>query len=279
MSDQNSELQPMPSNMEGQSIFSLQLFEHAQRVAIMLSKSALIPKEYQGNIPNAMIALEMANRIGASPLMVMQNLYVVYGKPSWSSKFVIAAINSCGRYASLRFDMLGTLGGDNRSCTAWTVERGVVIPPGVNSIEEAKKAGIPVLEGPAISWAMAKAEGWVDKNGSKWKTMPELMFRYRAASFFGNLYCPEILMGMRTVEETIDIGYKEEKHIINGPINEPEIGITIEDLIALHEKHQPILGAQLDNNVKRIIKDQDVASYDKVAGEILQAASEAEKQS
>jgi hypothetical protein len=73
--------------------FSQGTFEHAQSVAKMLCTSALIPKEFQGNIQNTMISLEMANRIGASPLAVMQNLYIVHGKPSWSSTFIIASIN------------------------------------------------------------------------------------------------------------------------------------------------------------------------------------------
>jgi hypothetical protein len=276
MSESN-DIQALPENTQGQSIFSLQLFDHAQRVANMLSKSALIPKEYQSNIPNAMIALEMANRIGASPLMVMQNLYVVYGKPSWSSKFVIAAINTCGRFAPLRMQMLGDAGKENRSCIAWTTERGIQIPIGVLTLDDAKKAGIPVLEGPEISYVMAKAEGWVDKNGSKWKTMPELMFRYRAASFFGNLYCPEILMGMKTVEETIDIGHSEEPKIQNLPPR-PE-SISLEDLKALYEENFPIFGKKLDDNAKRIITKEEVDSYDKLAAEIRQAVIDAEKQS
>lgn len=170
-----------------ESAFGLNTFEHAQRVAKMLSQSNLIPKEYQGNVQNTMIALEMANRIGASPLMVMQNLYIVHGKPSWSSSFIIAALNGCGRFDPLRFDLSGS--GDTLKCIAWTNEKGKT----------------DRIEGPAVTMQMAKLEGWVDKNGSKWKTMPELMIRYRSAAFFGRLYAPEILMGMQTMEETVDI--------------------------------------------------------------------------
>jgi hypothetical protein len=170
-----------------ESVFSLSNFDHAQRVAKMLSSSDLIPKEYKGNIQNTLIALEMANRIGASPLMVMQNLYIVHGKPSWSSSFIIAALNGCGRFDPIRFDLTGE--GKTLSCKAWTTEKG-------------KQARI---EGPSVTMDMAKAEGWIDKNGSKWKTMPELMIRYRSAAFFGRLYAPEILMGMQTIEEVIDI--------------------------------------------------------------------------
>lgn len=176
-----------------QSAFSLQGFEHAQRVAVMLSKSSLIPKEFQGNVQNTMIALEMANRIGASPLMVMQNLYIVHGKPSWSSTFIIASINSSRKFSPLRFEMSGE--GQTLSCRAWAYEL----------------ATNERLDGPTITMQMAKAEGWIDKNGSKWKTMPELMIRYRAAAFFGRLYAPEIMMGMQTMEEVIDIQHEPVK--------------------------------------------------------------------
>jgi hypothetical protein len=162
-------------------------FELMQRAATLLAASALVPKEYQGNVSNAVIALEMAARVGASPLAVMQNLYIVHGKPSWSSQFIIAAVNGTGKFSPLRFQMDGE--GDKRVCIAWATE---------------KDTG-ERLESPPISMDMAKKEGWIDKNGSKWKTMPELMLRYRAATLFGRLYAPEILMGMKAYEEIIDI--------------------------------------------------------------------------
>ena len=68
-----------------------------------------------------------------------------------------------------------------------------------------EKATGEVLEGPEVSMAMAKAEGWLGKNGSKWQTMPELMLRYRSAAFYGRLYAPEMLLGMQAAEEVADI--------------------------------------------------------------------------
>lgn len=166
---------------------SINSFEDAQRMAKALCTSTLVPKEYQGNVSNAMVALEMAQRIGASPMAVMQNLDIIHGRPSWRSQFVIAALNSCGRFSPLRFMMEGE--GATRACTAWATDR---------TGER--------LEGPQITIAMAKAEGWFNKSGSKWQTMPELMLRYRAAKFFGNLYAPDVLMGMSTQDEIEDIG-------------------------------------------------------------------------
>ena len=52
---------------------------------------------------------------------------------------------------------------------------------------------------------MAKAEGWLQKQGSKWQTMPDLMLRYRAAAFFARQYAPELTMGMHTAEEVADV--------------------------------------------------------------------------
>ena len=159
----------------------------------MLSSSSLVPNIYQGNVANTFIALEMATRTGSSPLAVMQNLYIVHGRPGWSAQFVIAALNACGKFSPLRFEMSGE--GDKRSCKAWAIEHGTG----------------ERLEGPPVSVEMAKAEGWYGKNGSKWQTMPELMLRYRAATFFGRLYAPDILMGMRTSEElqdSVDSGFE-----------------------------------------------------------------------
>lgn len=51
---------------------------------------------------------------------------------------------------------------------------------------------------------MAVKEGWYQKNGSKWQSMPEQMLRYRAASFFGRIYAPDLLMGLKTQEEEQD---------------------------------------------------------------------------
>lgn len=162
-------------------------FDLIQRQAKLLAASALVPKEFQGNIANCVIALEMASRIGASPLMICQNLYIVHGKPGWSSQFIIAAINASGKFSPLRFEIAGE--GDKRTCVAWAIEKGTD----------------QRLESPPVSIEMAKKEGWSTKNGSKWQTMPELMLRYRTATFFGRLYAPEILMGMRTEDELKDV--------------------------------------------------------------------------
>lgn len=191
-------------------LFNLAAFKEAYHIAGVLSKSQLIPKAFQGNVTDCIIAMEMAQRIGAGVFAVMQSLYIVHGKPGWSATFIIGALNACGRFAPIRFDITEpvekTLNGKkimDRVCIAWTIEKGT-----------GEK-----LTGPPVSIEMAHKEGWFEKNGSKWQTMPELMLRYRAATFFGRLYAPDILMGMRTAEELHD--YPE--------VTEPTINISMAD--------------------------------------------------
>lgn len=180
------------------SAFSSQAnFEGAQRIARALAASSLVPKEYQGNIPNTLIAMELANRIGASVFMVMQSLDVIHGRPSWRAQFLIATVNASGRFTPLRFRYVGKEFTDDWGCRAYAKDR-------TNGEE---------CLGALITMRMAKEEGWSTKQGSKWKTMPEQMLMYRAASFWTRVYCPELALGMSTREEVIDtIGVTVPEH-------------------------------------------------------------------
>lgn len=181
------------------SIFAdIHAFEAAQRMVKPLAQSNLVPDTFRGNLGDCMIALEYANRIGASPLMVMQNLYVVHGKPAWSSQFLIACANKSGKFSPLRYRMTGEQGTDSFGCIAWAID-----------------SSGETLDSPEVTVAMAKREGWYGKNGSKWQTMPALMLRYRAATLFVRLYAPELTMGISTDDEVRDI-YIAENSKNNG---------------------------------------------------------------
>lgn len=167
-------------------------FESAQRMAKAICSSSLVPKNYQGmqNIGNVLIALEIAQRINASPLMVFQNLYLVHGNPGWSSKFLIATFNQCGRFSAIRYEWQGEAGKKDRACRAWAVERDTD----------------QRVEGPWIDWALIDAEGWAQKNGSKWNSMAEKMFCYRAAAWMIDTVAPELSMGLPPADQLQDAG-------------------------------------------------------------------------
>lgn len=168
---------------------SQQRFDVVARQAEAWAKSTIIPKDYQGKPSNCLVAIEMSHRTGVPVLAVMQNLHVIQGKPSWSAQFLIAAANASGRFSPLRYRFTGTEGKEDWGCR--------VVANDLRSGEE--------LVGSPVTMAMAKAEGWSTKSGSKWLTMPEQMLRYRAAAFWARAYAPELAVGLQTVEEVEDV--------------------------------------------------------------------------
>lgn len=177
-------------NKTSVSVFgSMDLFEQAQRMVLPLSKSTMVPEAYRNNIPNCMVAMEMSHRVGKSVMEIMQNMQIVKGNVGWKSEYVIVSVNMSGIFKEpLDFQFSE----DRQSCCAVAV----------------RKSNGKELRSTTVSMELAKAEGWLDKSGSKWKTMPEQMLMYRAATFFCRVYCPEVLAGVQTSDEIIDIGYE-----------------------------------------------------------------------
>lgn len=224
---------PATTALSNNGVFQVTNFNEAINAASFLSGSSLVPTDYRRWVPvknqygkamtnadgtpqlmenpnatsNCLIALNMANRMGYDPLMIMQNLYIIEGRPAWSSQFIIAAINACGKFDPLQFEIVNegekeieyvnsywengkklsnqvTVKLENLTCIAWTTD---------------KKGNR--LQSDKVSMEMAVKEGWYQKNGSKWQTMAGQMLRYRAAAFFGRIYAPEILMGIYSSDE------------------------------------------------------------------------------
>ena len=170
-------------------------FAQMQRVGTMFSQSDLVPDVFKGKPANCMVALQMAFRLKIDPLALIQSMYVVHGKPGLEAKMVIALINTRGPFdgpIQWRFDGEGK----SRSCTAYATHR--------NTKERCEQT---------VTWAMVEAEGWAGKTGSKWKTMPDVMFQYRSAAFLGRLFCPEVILGLSTNDELQDMG----EIVINPP--------------------------------------------------------------
>lgn len=206
-------------------------FVHAQRVAQLLVESKMMPEHMRGkeNLSSAVIAVDIATRLNLSPQLVANQIYMVHERPAFSAQFMIAVMNTAADFGKVRYDMkeIGekeitysyTEGYGNQKqrktstvkirdwqCTAWALEGEEKLPTGVNTLQKAKEAGLPILEGPSITCEMAIREGWWFKDGSKWPNMTQVMLRYRAAAFFGRLYAPELMMGLPTIEELEDMG-------------------------------------------------------------------------
>lgn len=224
--EKQNQLAVSPATSSGLNFFDPQQFETLQRVCKMFANSELVPDMYKVSqtnsiekaMSNCMIAVDISTRIGASTLMVMQNLTIIYGKPSWSSKFLIGTVNTCGRFEALKFrkEVDGMVGKVEYTDYSWNPQTrkkepiikvfdGTKIPNMTCVAYTVEKGSDEVLESPKIDIRMAIVEGWYTKAGSKWKTMPELMLMYRAGSMWTNTHAPELSLGMKTTEEVIDI--------------------------------------------------------------------------
>lgn len=161
-------------------------FNQLLRAADMLSKTSIIPQTYQGKPQDCFVAIEMANRMGVSPMVVMQNMYVVKGKPSWAGQACTMLINSCGKFRDVKHVYTGEKGKPTRGCYVSAVR-----------VSDGER-----VDGTEVTMQMAQAEGWT--SNSKWRNMPEQMLAYRASAFFARVHCPEAMMGVQTAEEVYD---------------------------------------------------------------------------
>ncbi|MCL2519870.1 MAG: recombinase RecT [Spirochaetaceae bacterium] len=181
---------PQKSNTLANIWTDSEAFAFVQRQAQLLVASDFVPSHYRGEkgIANCVIALDVARRTNIPPLMVLQNMYVVDGMPSWSGQFSIVLIENCGKFKNIDFELEGEAG-NNLKCR----------------LVATRKSDNNQVKGTWITWEMIVKEGWLNKKGSKWQSMPEQMIRYRAASFFVRTYCPEAMLGLQTTEELEDI--------------------------------------------------------------------------
>lgn len=189
----------------------VKLMQNAWKMAGVMAKTSIVPQAYKENAGNCLIAIDIANRMGLSPIMVMQNSQVVQGNFTWKGSACKGLIDNCGRFSKTKYVYIGEKGTDTWGCYLEAYD---------NQTEE-------VIRGAEVTIKMAKDEGWFGKNGSKWKTMPELMLQYRSATFFARAYCPQALMGFYTTDEMVDIGKaesEETKQVVKISLDEEDKG-------------------------------------------------------
>ena len=162
----------------------------AYKLAQTMCQADIIPLAYKNKPADCMIAIDMASRMGVSPLMVMQSLYVVKGKPSWSGQACMSFIQANPNFRNVAPVYVGEPGSDSRGCY----------------ISAERTSDGAEVKGVCVTIAMARAEGWLSNR--KWVTMPDLMLAYRASAFFARVYCPSVLMGVSVEGEIEDITAK-----------------------------------------------------------------------
>ena len=196
----SNELSVMNSDAASVCFASPQAMKDMSEVAAVISKSPIVPANFKDDVGGVLIALDMAQRLNLNPLAVMQNIYMVGNKPAWTGTFYAALITTSGLFRSYNYEEEETgeevksIGRKNLRCR--------VVAVGVDGNK---------VCGPWVDYVMAEKDGWSRRNGSKWQTMPELMIRYRAASFFVRTCCPNAAMGLREGSEQAEINEIEEE--------------------------------------------------------------------
>lgn len=164
-------------------------FEHAQRIAKVFAQSSLVPQHLRNNVADCLIAYQIARRLGEEPLTVFQNIYVVNGKPGWTTAYMVSRANRSGVFRGrITWDENGD--GDLLAVTA----KAVLADTG----EEVRVT---------CDMRMAKAEQWT--RNAKYQSMPAHMLRWRSAAMLIRLYSPEVMLGMPVIEE-IETGQQRE---------------------------------------------------------------------
>lgn len=210
------------------SMLDVGKFEQLQRAASLFSKSGLVPQTFKENPAACFVGLQLSAQLGVNPFMLFQRLYTVGNKIGIEAQLAIGIANQKKVFkGAIQYSFTGK--GETRSCTAKAT---------LSSTGEQVEM--------TVDWATVAAEGWNKRNGSKWLTMPDLMFRYRSAMWLIRTYAPEVLLGLQSVEEmqdtglvnvtpkkTIDEAFTELKEETPAPAKQVEA--TIEEAVVVPE--------------------------------------------
>lgn len=177
----------------------LEMMEKALKFSEIMARADIIPTHYRGKPANVFIAVQSALRMNLDPMQIMQNTFIISGKLGMVTAFAISLANQSGLFDSgIRYRIEGS--GENLKVTAYT---------------NLKKTGEEISY--TITMREAIAEGWTKNN--KYKTLPELMLRYRAATLLIRTHVPEVLNGMHMVEEIEDIAMATKDVTPNKSVN------------------------------------------------------------
>jgi hypothetical protein len=205
-------------------------FEFDWRKAQALSRSRMVPAHFQGKAEDCMVAVMMARQLGINDLLALQNIQLIQGRPGFSASFAIGLANTRGPFSGpITWSTEGS--GDNLKVTA----RAIVATTG----EEVSTS---------VDMSMAKAEGWV-KN-PKYRSMPEQMLRYRAATWLIRLHCPEVLMGLSSSDELEDTRAAESKAPAARAAKQKEATVTVEELNKQIEQRKEVQPQEVAEEVQ-----------------------------
>lgn len=155
--------------------------DHRYRLAKAFSMSGMVPAHFQGKPEACLVAMLYAEQLGEHPMLLFQEISVINGRPNTSARFAISRANKSGLLQGpITWKSKGQDAALEVTASATLRDTGEVITATVTMKE-------------------AHADGWT--RNPKYKSIPEQMLRWRAATRLINLYIPEVLFGLAVREE------------------------------------------------------------------------------
>jgi hypothetical protein len=171
--------------------------EALKQHCVRISQSGLVPDHFAKNPAAIYTAIDMARVLGEEPITFMQHVFFISGKAGMTAAYMNSRMRR-------RHVIKGTVRYVKTGEGASLAIRAVVKDAETDEM----------IEGPEVSMAMAKAEGWT-KN-AKYQSMPEVMLRARAITFLVRSHYPDVLMGFLTTEELEDMRPMHATVVANG---------------------------------------------------------------
>ena len=215
----------------GDLFWDVATFEHGQRVAKALITSQMVPERFR-NVGDVLICLNLSRRMEQvtgnyiDPLMMMQNIYIIKGKPAFETRLAIGFFNALGQWEKINWQV------------KWQpTDKWVTLDADTAGNYQSARAFAKNLKdnkayyGEEVSVEMAKKAGWWGKQGSLWPVFTGMMLRYRSAMFFIRQFEPGVLLGLYTREEVLDMA-EIEPGVYHVPSEETMTGTLLEDIVA-----------------------------------------------
>ncbi len=202
-----------------------------------LSKSILVPKDYQGKPANCFVAIQWGMECGLAPLQALQSIAVINGKPSMYGDALLAMVRADSRCLGVQ----ETQEGGVATCI---IKR----KHSDGSVEEIKR-----------TFSMKQAQQAGLSNRPTWKAYPERMLQHRARGNAIRDAFPDVIHGLISAEEAQD--YDEPKDVT--PTQEAVAAPTLEALTEPQVEEAEVVQAepvsQFDKYLENIVPEKTEA--------------------
>ncbi|MBM6588809.1 recombinase RecT [Brevibacterium sp. RIT 803] len=166
-----------------------------QQYAELLAQASLLPKQYQRNPANVLLAMELGQSLSIPPIQAINEVHVIEGKPSASANLIGGLVRRAGHVLRIRVD---------REAMAATAQ--IIRNDDPDYTFE-------------VTWTMDDAKRAGSTNKDNWKKYPIAMLKARAITEVAREACPEALMGISYTPDELGAVVDQDGNPVNVAAN------------------------------------------------------------